>query len=233
MRIKAIAVAAALLLPTPALAQMGGETPYFSWNGFRIGVQTGGFMGRGLDDYISGPSYTFPVSGVFGGFAIGIDHAFGPVVLGIGLDHFWSTIAGSYSGGAHAGSVDQYRTTTVTARIGYAFNQYLLYVVGGFNFSKITTVAGLAGGPFDSDFVTFHSGLVPGYGKSIGIGFERAFSHGLSMTVEYRFVYLGDEYIDLGPTYPGDTHFVAIGGHTIRIGFSARFGGGNLAGLGQ
>jgi hypothetical protein len=103
-------------------------------------------------------------------------------------------------------------------------NQMLFYATGGFNFSRVTVSGGPAGGPLDTDTVTFHSGLRSGYGWSVGLGVERAFSHGISASFEYRYVNVGDEFISLAPTLHGE-HFVAAWGHTFRIGVTARFGG--------
>ena len=213
------------------MTENAGGPPAVSWTGFRLGVHTGFFAGSAFDDYVPGASYTFPASGLLGGFQFGYDQQIGPVVIGLSAEVMWSTIFGDYSTGVNTGSVAQNRTTSILGRVGYAYGDYLFYVTGGINFSSVTTVAGPTGGPYDTDTVTFHSGLVAGYGKSIGFGVERAFSHGVSAFAEYRYVFIGDESISLAPTYPGDSHFVSLGGHTLRVGVTVRLGGGLLAGL--
>ncbi len=236
MKIKVFAALGALLAATPALADGGmggmGATPGFDWSGFRFGVHSGYFMGSALDDYTPGSSYTFPANGIFGGFHAGYDHAFGPIVVGLEAEFMWSTIHGDYSNATNTGSVDHHWAGSVNGRVGYAFGNTLLYVTGGINFSKVTTVAGPTGGPYDSDYLTFHSGLVPHYGKNLGFGVEHGFSHGVSAFVEYRYVFIGDESISLAPTFPGDSHFVSIGGSTVRVGVTLHLGGGGL-GLGM
>ena len=223
MRLKAIAIVAALVAATPAAAQYGA--PEFTWTGFRAGVHTGYFLGTTVDNIDGAPPVAFATNGFFGGMQLGYDQAIGRFVIGIGGEVMLSNIYGDYMTGTHYGYVDHSLTTTVLGRLGFAFGRTLVYATAGFNFSKVWTGAGENGMALDEDNVTFHSGIWPGYGRSIGFGIERIMSHGISINIEYRYVYIGDELISLAPTYPGDNHFVSIGGHTIRIGITSRFGG--------
>ncbi len=225
MRVSGLVAAATIALSAPAaLAQDGAVAGGNNWNGFRWGVQGGFFTGNAFDDYLGTTATNFPIRGVLGGVHTGYDVAIAGFVLGIGAEAIWSTVSGAYASATNQGSVAVHRTVTVLGRFGYAMENYLFYAAGGFGFSKVTATSGLLGGPLDTDTVTFHSGLRPGYGWSVGVGLERAFSHGISASIEYRYMNIGDEFIDLAPTHPGETHFVALAGHSIRIGVTIRFG---------
>jgi hypothetical protein len=194
------------------------------WTGFRLGITGAGLIGHAPDRPAGAPPATFGIAGGMLGAIARFDYDFGRFVAGLGIDWTYSSVAGSYVGTPNSGAFHLDRTSTVLFRAGIGMGANLFYVQTGFNFSRVT----LSGGPTgsqDTDTITFHSGFRRGYGRHFGVGMEHAFGGALSAFVEYRFVFLGDELVDLGPTNPGTAHFVAASGQTIRTGFSFRFGG--------
>ena len=199
---KALVLAAGLAAfgSSAALAQDGAH----DFGGFRIGVTSGYFGGTAFDDYNGTPGTYFPIGGFLWGINAGFDLDLNGFVIGIGAEAVWGSVSGAYANAFQEGAFALNRTVSILARAGYAVNQMLFYATGGFNFSRVTVSGGPAGGPLDTDTVTFHSGLRPGYGWSFGLGVERAFSHGISASFEYRYVNVGDEFISLAPTLQGE-----------------------------
>lgn len=219
---RALGAAAAAMFVCAASAAAAQDADY-SWTGYRLGLTGGYFFGQVTDVPDAAPTTTYGASGFLGGAVARLDYDFGGLVTGIGFEWTYTTVAGSYTGNPNSGSFHLDRTGTVLFRVGYGMGANLLYVQGGFNFSRVTTSGGPTGSQ-DTDTVTFHSGTRPGYGWHAGAGLEHAFGPRISGTIEYRYVNVGDEWIDLGPTNPGTAHFVAAAGHTLRVGVSFRFG---------
>ncbi len=156
----ATAAALALTIAEPALAAdlpLKAETPFearFSWTGCYLGGHLGGsfahkditdpvqlvqdsFLGAGSTVGITTASPT-PTGVVIGG-QIGCDYQFNPSwVVGIEGAASGSTMKGSTTVGLPLGNPDtalvKAKTdflTSVTARLGYAFDNVLLYGKGG------------------------------------------------------------------------------------------------------
>lgn len=215
----AVAVAVALIATPAANADDGAP----DWTGFRLGLVGAGFAGAAVDTADGAPVTTFGIAGGMVGAIARFDYDFGRFVSGIGVELTYSNVDGAYVGNPNSGAFRLNRTISVLFRSGIGFGANLVYVQGGFNFSRVTSTGGPAGSQ-DTDTVTFHSGIWPGYGRHIGAGVEHSFGPALSGFVEYRRVAVGDEMIDLGPTNPGTAHFVAAAGNTIRAGITFRFG---------
>lgn len=210
----------AVTLTGPAIAAdlpMKSEAPYvaprFSWTGCYLGGHLGGGKGSKAmtdpvqlvqDTLIGAPITTgittvttSPTGAVIGG-EIGCDYQFASnLVVGIEGAASGSTMRGSQIVSLHDNPPDlalvQANTdllVSVTARIGYAFDNVLLYGRGGFamagdkyNVSGVTTLG--AGGPFDFLGVENRIGWVA------GAGVDWAFSRHWSMNVEYDYYQFG------------------------------------------
>jgi len=106
---------------------------------------------------------------------------------------------------------------TVRGRIGYAFENSLVYFTGGFAYGGVRNVANFGGPDFVKDATAT--------GYVLGGGWEWKFSPAWSAKVEYQ-------YIDLGKNDPIDVSSVGAGGysqygtvhddayHTIRVGLN-------------
>jgi outer membrane immunogenic protein len=136
----------------------------YNWTGFYVGVNAGG--GWGQNDYSGtntlGPVSTtfggrFDVDGVFAGGQVGYNYQFANNwVAGIEADADWSRIRGTPSGcptsggivtGCQSSVAEGDRYGTVRGRLGYAWNNFLLYGTGGaaWGHAKTTTTLSCVG----------------------------------------------------------------------------------------
>lgn len=165
--------------PPPVVA-----VPAFSWTGFYLGANGGYGWGSGGD----GISELDP-SGWLGGGQIGFNYQFGNnVVLGIEADMQASDFSDSYNGLAPSGLVSSKLDYfgTARARVGYAFDNVLPYVTGGFAWGH-NEVTNLADG-LSSD--NTHMGW------TVGGGVEYALTNNWTVKAEYLYMDLGKEYYD-------------------------------------
>ena len=193
------------------------ETPFverFSWTGCYLGGHLGGgfahkditdpvqlvqdsFLGLGTTPDVTtvGPA---PKGVVIGG-QIGCDYQFAPSwVIGIEGAASGSTMKGSSTFGLPLGNPDtallQAKTdflTSVTARIGFAFDNVLLYAKGGAALAgdRYDVVGSFAGAPFS------FTGLENRIGWTAGGGVEWAFSQHWSASIEYDYYQFGHRVI--------------------------------------
>jgi outer membrane immunogenic protein len=216
----ATAAALIVAIAAPARAAdlpLKTETPFaarFNWTGCYLGGHLGGgfahkditdpvqlvqdsFLGAGSTDGITTVSPA-PRGVVIGG-QIGCDYQFAPSwVVGIEGAASGSTMKGSTIVGLPLGNPDtalvEAKTdflTSVTARVGYAFDNVLLYAkAGGALAGDRYDVSGsFAGTPFG--FV----GLENRIGWTAGGGVEWAFSQHWSASVEYDYYQFGHRVI--------------------------------------
>jgi outer membrane immunogenic protein len=144
-----------------------------NWTGFYIGAM-GGY---GQED----SSDIGTLSGGFAGGTAGYNWQTGNLVLGVEADAAWSDIGASVTGlgGLAAASAKIRDMGTVRGRIGYAFDQVLIYGTGGYAWAdnRLTATA-LAVSLSDSHF---HSGW------TAGAGVEFMFAPKWSFKAEYLY----------------------------------------------
>jgi outer membrane immunogenic protein len=223
MKKMSFAAAAALVLTiaSPACAAdlpLKSETPFtarFSWTGCYLGGHVGGgFAHKDITDPVAlvqnsfgagptpGVTTVSPApSGVVIGGQIGCDYEFAPSwVVGIEGSASGSTMKGSRTVGLPLGNPDtavvQAKTdfmTSVTGRIGYAFDNLLLYGRGGVAMAadRYDITGSFLGTPFG--FV----GLENRIGWTAGGGLEWAFSSHWSANVEYDYYGFGHRTITM------------------------------------
>src|SRR5450432_882661 len=213
-------VAMAMAVAAPALAAdlpLKSEMPFaarFSWTGCYLGGHLGGGFARKditdpvqlVQDSFIAPGATPGITtvspsprGVVVGGQIGCDYQFAPSwVAGIEGSASGSTMKGSRTVGLPLGGPDtalvQAKTdflTSVTARVGFAFDNLLLYGKGGFALAgdRYDVTGSFAGTPFG--FV----GLENRIGWTAGGGVEWAFSQHWSASVEYDYYGFGHRVI--------------------------------------
>jgi outer membrane immunogenic protein len=211
------AAALAVALAAPAIAAdlpMKSEVPYvappFSWTSCYVGGHLGGgfaskdmtdpvqlvqdsFLGTGSTVGITTAS-TSPTGVVVGG-QIGCDYeTASSVVFGVEGSASGSTMKGSTMVGLPLGSPDialvQANTdflASVTGRVGYAFDNVLLYAKGGAALAgdKYNVSGTFAGLPYNLQ------GLDNRYGWIAGGGVDWAFARHWSVNVEYDYYSFG------------------------------------------
>jgi outer membrane immunogenic protein len=177
--------------------------PFFTWNGFYVGLNAGyGFGQSGWTDTVTQVSTgNFDVSGALVGGTAGYNFQFGGWVFGIEADVGWSNIKGSTA----TNCLGTCQTSndwlgTARGRVGYAFDRFLPYFTGGAAFGGIkTSVTGV--GNFSDT----------GVGWTGGAGLEYAFADRWTAKIEYL-------YVDLGKTTCNTT---CSGGNPFDVTFTA------------
>jgi outer membrane immunogenic protein len=160
------------------------DAPVVSWAGFYAGVQGGGAWGDSIQTFNAGSTRRFDISGGEGGGTLGYNwqgiwHPH--LVLGIEADFSGSNIKGStgstgtYNCGTTCSTnVDSFGT--LRGRVGYAWNNVLLYGTGGLAYGDIES--NLNGGEV-SNWQT---------GWTAGAGAEYLFTPKWSAKLEWNYV---------------------------------------------
>ena len=239
-------IALAALVAAPALAAdlpaRPAPAPYkapppvyvgYSWTGCFLGGNGGGLWAR--KDWTVGTGDPIFATGTFGthdatswiaGVQVGCDYQFaGGFVIGIQGDYDWTDATGTnvdaLNGAAFSDRSRIKNLGSVTGRLGYAWDRFLLYFRGGWawerdNYSIFTAAA------------TTATATETRGGWTVGVGGEYAFTNWLSAFVEY-------DYYDFGTR---NNRFVTGGGvlfdsidirerkSVVKGGLNFRFGGG-------
>jgi outer membrane immunogenic protein len=232
---------------------MKSEAPYveprFSWTGCYVGGHVGGGIGSKamtdpvqlVQDSLIAPGTTTgvttvttsPTGAVIGG-EIGCDYQFSSnVVMGIEGTASGTTMKGSAQVGLPAGNPGDIALVQanndflagVTGRIGYAFDNILIYGRGGF------AVAGdkydVSGGTFAGGGPFHFQGVDNRYGYVVGGGVDWAFTRHWSANVEYDYYGFGNGNILMTDQFSGTTGVVNVkqSVQVIKVGFNFHIGG--------
>jgi outer membrane immunogenic protein len=205
-----IAVASTLAGPAMAadLAPPAPAAPVYNWTGIYLGLNGGGAWGSQdpfqiFTNRFDHVSVNFS-GGTVGGTA-GAQLQLSHTVIGFEADLNWAGVSGSSAFaptifGAPAGFTVNATTHidwdfTARARVGYALDNYLLYVTGGAAVlgakTNLTTLSGLSCGSFGliaGSPGTFPcSGTNTRIGGTVGAGLEYGFMPNWSAKLEYRY----------------------------------------------
>jgi outer membrane immunogenic protein len=193
--------------------------PVFSWTGFYIGANIGGAWARNnwTDTLFLTNFNNDGNNGVFiGGGQIGGNYQIGSFVIGAEWDFDWAannnhTNAVVIPAGAIVVTNNDRWITTVAARFGWAFDQWLAYGkagggwVGNNNPTVTNTTTGVSlstCGNFTTNCSNNNSGWL------LGAGLEYAVTNNWTVKLEYDFLGLGSRTFVIPATAPllaGDT----------------------------
>jgi outer membrane immunogenic protein len=216
----ALVATSALAADVPPLRSMPPPrapafVPFFSWNGFYVGLNAGyGFGSSNWSNNVTAATTgDFDISGVLVGGTIGYNLQFGSAVFGIEADIDWTNIKGSIA----TNCIGTCETSsdwlgTVRGRIGYAFDRFLPYATAGAAFGDIKGSVASGARSFSETNV----------GWTAGAGLEYAFISSWSAKVEYLYVDLGKATCDAtcSGTNPFDVTFTT---HIVRAGLNYKF----------
>ncbi|WP_375309574.1 outer membrane protein [Bradyrhizobium sp. A5] len=195
------------------------------WNGFYIGAHGG--YGVGSSRLVD-PSFAFAqdrftmdTKGAIAGAQVGGNWQFDNIVVGAELDLSWASIKGNRpvdpANPLLSGlSVSYQALATGTGRIGYAFDNALVYAKGGVAWANIAYQA-FVGTPVPTDINHQRTGLTG------GVGLEYALTKNLSARLEYDYLYFGPAAIAL--TTRISTQNVDHELHLVKLGVNYRFNG--------
>lgn len=201
-----------------------------TWTGFYAGINGGYGWGTGDDaiTYFEGADQSTrgQPEGGFGGGQIGYNYEVSSFVFGVETDFQGAGISSSVGGTTAAGvgftsqqNIDWFGT--VRGRLGYAFNQVLIYGTGGFAYGNVSQHANYGGDVFGSNTTQT--------GYAVGGGIEYKLNPAWSLKLEYQYINFGSETLtdSLGNTAtPQDTSL-----QTARIGVNYHFGSGGYVPL--
>jgi outer membrane immunogenic protein len=224
--------AAALLLATTSLASAAdlsvprymppAAAAVFDWTGFHIGAN-GGYGWANTDINVGTVPGIGPVpplgsklNGGFAGGQLGYDWQMSGWVLGVEADAQWADIGRTdvVTAPGSVFSLEQRLETfgTFRGRVGYAFNNVLVYGTGGWAWANevgnaSATVPGFAAAAKISNFLS---------GYAAGAGLEWAFLPNASAKIEY--LHLGFDTNSYLGVLPAKTDV-----DTVRVGVTYRF----------
>lgn len=204
----------------PAAPPVSYAPPVYNWSGFYVGGHLGGgFADSHWSDPFTGGSNTFSKGGFLGGGQVGGNLQFNWLVVGLEGDFTWTGInsTGLDSIGDTLTTKTEW-TSTVTGRIGAAFDRLLVYGKGGVAFahdkSSLTDVT----------FNTATTSLTR-TGWTAGVGLEYALNQNWTLRAEYD--YLGFDSQPLTFTTPGTgtvTTNARLNVQEVKAGVNFKFG---------
>jgi outer membrane immunogenic protein len=196
-------------------ARAPAYVPFFSWNGFYLGINAGYGWGdsKWTDNVTAATTGNFDTSGAVIGGTAGYNLQTGSMVFGVETDFDWSNIKGTTVVGCPAPGCETTNEWlgTARARLGYAIDRALPYVTGGLAYGQVKgTVPGV--GSFSDTSI----------GWTAGGGFEYAFAGNWSAKLEYLYVDLGAATCNAACSggNPFDVEFTA---HLLRGGLNYKF----------
>jgi outer membrane immunogenic protein len=188
--------------------------PFFSWNGFYLGVNGGYGWGRSnwTGTATGVTTGDFDLSGALVGGTLGFNLQTGGMVLGVEADMDWSDIKGSTT----VNCLSSCETAnawlgTVRGRLGYGLDRFLPYLTGGIAIGRVKSTVSGTGSASDTNV-----------GWTAGGGLEYAFIGSWSAKLEYLYVDLGKSTCDA--TCSGATPFdLEFQSHLVRAGLNYKF----------
>jgi len=178
-----------------------------NWTGFYLGA-----MGGYAQENSSGIG---SLKGGFAGGTAGYNWQTGNLVFGIEADAAWSDIGATIGTPGLVTVTDRIRDTgSVRGRIGYAFDQVLVYGTGGYAWADNRISATALGLTFADS--RFHSGW------AAGAGVEVMFAPKWSVKAEYLYKSFGSQTYFAGLFPPGFTTGT-LNLNTVQVGVNYHF----------
>jgi outer membrane immunogenic protein len=205
--LSACAASAAMAADMAPPALMQPPAPY-NWSGLYIGGNLGAAWTEGtFSDPIGN---TFNESGAsaaqfVGGGQVGANYEFwGGTVLGVEADFDWLANTNNTSnaivdtfGNTDSLTANNRWLTTVTGRLGYAFDRVLVYGKGG------GAWVGSSAPTITINGIPFSTNVNSNWGWTAGFGVEWAFAGTWSVRAEYDYIGLNGQSFTVPATAPG------------------------------
>jgi outer membrane immunogenic protein len=208
--------------PVPMAPVAYAPAAIYNWTGFYVGGHAGaGFAGSSWSDPFTGASNTFGSGvGFLGGGQVGANYQLNRLVLGVEGDFSWTGLNGSGTDSlGDAISTNTKWTSTVTGRVGAAFDRLLVYGKGGVAFAQ--DQSGLTDLGANSASTTFTR-----TGWTVGAGLEYGITPNWSAKIEYDYLNFGQQALNFStPLQPAYTSNAGLNVQEIKAGINFRFGG--------
>jgi outer membrane immunogenic protein len=149
-----------------------------NWTGWYVGAQFGGAFGRASwTDPFSATSNSLQPTAALGGGQLGVNWMRDSLLLGAEADLAFTGLESSDNGA----SFSSRWLSLLTGRVGYAFNQFLLYAKGGAAIASVRATVTDFGRVADT-------GTTTQVGWTVGGGVEYAINSNWSARLEYDYV---------------------------------------------
>lgn len=204
----------------PAVAPVSYAPPAYNWSGFYIGGHLGGgFADLSWSDPFTSGNDTFKKGGFLGGGQIGVNAQFNWLVVGLEGDFSWTGLKGSGTdsiGDTIATKTDW--TSTVTGRVGAAFDRLLVYGKGGLavarDRSSLTDLA-----------LNTSSTTLTRTGWTAGVGLEYALNQNWTVRAEYDYLGFGSKALTFTTPLLGTVATSAnLNVQEVKAGLNFKFG---------
>ncbi len=205
--------------PTPAPTAPVAYAPQtYNWSGVYVGGNIGGgYSNSWWSDPITGGHDNFNSWGFLGGGQIGANAQFNRLVVGLEGDFDWTDITnkGTDSIGEALNANVQW-TSTVTGRVGAAFDRLLVYGKGGLALAQDqSSLTDLAGNSATDSLLRT--------GWTVGAGLEYALDDNWSAKIEYDYLGFGKQSMTFTtPTETVNTN-AGLNVQEIKAGLNYRF----------
>jgi outer membrane immunogenic protein len=222
------ALAADMSRPKPGPAPVYTKAPMmapFTWTGCYIGGNGGGLFAK-KDWTVTGTGFaqsSVNINSWVAGAQLGCNYQMGAVVLGLQGDYDWSNGSASATDASFipAGSVTDQTSikslASVTGRVGYAWDRFMLYGKGGGAWVKdnyTETAVGFASSASETRT-----------GWTAGAGGEYAFTDWLTGFVEYDYYDFGTKSNTFAGTLAANVADIKQTVSVAKGGFNIKFGG--------
>lgn len=216
---------AADLRPAPPMPTKAPPIVYapklFDWTGIYVGGHLGGgFSQSSWRDPITGiGNGTFNNFGFLGGAQVGANVQFNRLVLGLEGDFSWTSLKAS----SRDSIGETIRTTvpwtsTITGRVGAAFDRLLVYGKGGLALAQDrSNLTDLGGNTVTNSFMR--------KGWTAGGGLEYAFDAHWSAKIEYDFLGFGSQALSFTTPLEKVGSNASLNVQEVKAGVNFRFGG--------
>jgi len=194
--------------------------PVYNWSGFYIGGNVGGgFADSSWTDPSGAANNKFSKDGFIGGGQIGANVQFNWLVLGVEGDFDWTGLKGS--GTDSVGNTINTKTewtSTVTGRVGAAFDRLLVYGKGGVAFANDeSSLNDISGGTASTTLTRT--------GWTAGAGLEYALAQNWTAKIEYDYLGFGSETLNLSTTaFPAYNPSASLNVQEVKAGINFKFG---------
>jgi outer membrane immunogenic protein len=203
-----------------AVAPVAYAPPVYNWSGIYVGGNLGaGFADSSWSDPFTGAHDKFDKSGFIGGGQVGVNWQINALVLGIEGDFDWTGLKGSgHDSHGNTLNTDTQWTSTVTGRIGAAFDRLLIYGKGGVAFARDND-------SLNNLFGSTATTSVNRTGWTAGAGLEYAFAPNWSAKIEYDYLGFGNETLNLAtPAFPAYSTNASLNVQEVKAGINFKFG---------